>query len=85
MSLTVLTVLFWQMRNKGQEIPEMPECIADVLALVADGQGWNVLGMLDDKERRRVFKEWGTKFVIQRVHDRWQIVSIPIHTSNGDM
>lgn len=85
MSLTVLTVLFWQTRNKGQEIPEMPECIADVLALVADGQGWNVLGMLDDKERRRVFKEWGTKFVIQRVHDRWQIVSIPIHTSNGDM
>jgi hypothetical protein len=85
MILTIPMVLFWQTMNKKREIPEIPGCIADVLALVADGQGWNMLGMLDDEERRRVVKEWGTRFGIQKVDDRWQIVSIPIYPSDDSM
>jgi hypothetical protein len=85
MIFTVPAVLIWQIRNKKREIPEMPECIADILALVANGHGWNTLGMLDDKERRRVVKGWGTKFGIQRVYDRWQIVLIPNHPRNSSV
>jgi hypothetical protein len=83
MILTVPAVLFWQTRTKTREIPKMPECIADVLALIAGEQHWTVLGMLSDEERRQVVKGWGTKFGIRRAHGRLQIVSMPVHPSDG--
>jgi hypothetical protein len=76
MVLIVPAVLFWQTRIKETEVPEMPECIADVLALIADERRWSVLGMLSDEERRRVVNGWGNKFGIRRVHDVLQVVSM---------
>jgi hypothetical protein len=76
MILTLPAVLYWQTRDKSLEMEQSPQCIADTLALVPDGRGWNALSMMSGKERNRVVKGWELRYGLRRVNNDWQIVTL---------
>lgn len=75
MLVTLLAVMYWQLRNQGRlEGFEVPECMADVLEMTGEGQAWSLLSSLDEKDRRKTVEGWGVRFAIREVEGRWQIV-----------
>ncbi|OAL54657.1 hypothetical protein IQ07DRAFT_583890 [Pyrenochaeta sp. DS3sAY3a] len=76
MITTNAALIIWRIVNiRKLNIPHIPECIADVLDLLEDGQGWNALGALKEKERDGVVRNWNQKYGIRKLSDRWVIVA----------
>lgn len=76
MIATNAALIIWRIVNiRKPNIPHIPECIADVLDLVDDAQGWDALGALKEKERDGVVRNWDQNYGIRKQNDRRVIVA----------
>ncbi|KAF2680067.1 hypothetical protein K458DRAFT_490230 [Lentithecium fluviatile CBS 122367] len=84
MLVTVPAVLVWKMGYLYRvEIPETPECIADVFELLGDPAGWSSLGLLTRRERDRAVRSWNIRFKLRKEGEGevgrpvWRIIALP--------